>query len=192
ERAHRPRAADIAGELAMHFEQGRALERAVQYRTQAADNALRHHGHHEAAEHATRALELLEAIPESPERIKQELAIHTILGAALVPKGWAAPEVARTYARAQELCSQAGGQPGLFRVLGGLFGFYMSRAELGVARDLADQLSRLAAATNDSAMLLGAHNAAGMILVPRRRLRRRARGSGTRHGRVRPATAQSQ
>src|SRR5262249_27314331 len=126
ERAHGPHAAGIAGELAMHFEEGRDLERAVQYRTQAADNAVRHHGHREAGDHATRALGLLEAIPESPERIKQELAILTILGAALVARGWTAPEVERTYARARELCKRTGVvTPDLFPVLGGLFGFYM-------------------------------------------------------------------
>jgi len=164
ERAHGRHAADIAGELAMHFEQGRDLERAVRYRTQAADNALRHHGHREAADHARHALELLQAIPESPERIKQELAIQTILGAALIARGWTAPEVARTYARARELCSRTGvATPDLFPVLGGLFGFYMTRAELRVARDLADQISSLASATKVTALVLGAHNAAGMV-----------------------------
>ena len=163
ERAHGARAGEIAGELAMHFEEGRDFERALQYRRQAADNALRHHAHREAASHATRALELLREIPDSPERIQQELAIQTILGAALVVRGWAAPEVARTYARAHELCSQAGLAPELFPVVGGLFGFYVTRAELGVARQLADELSALASTATDSAMVLGAHNAAGMV-----------------------------
>src|SRR4029453_3700870 len=164
ERAHGPHAAEIAGELAMHFEQGRDLQRPVQYLTQAAGNALRHHGHREAADHATRALALLDALPESPERIRKELAIQTILGAALIARGWTAPEVARTYARAQELCSRMGMvTPDLFPVLGGLFGFYMTRAELRVARDLADQISSLAGATKVSALVLGAHNAAGMV-----------------------------
>jgi predicted ATPase len=44
ERAHGTRAVEIAGELAVHFEQGRDFERAVQYRKQAADNASRHAG----------------------------------------------------------------------------------------------------------------------------------------------------
>jgi predicted ATPase len=147
----------------MHFEHGRDFERAVQYRKQAADNALRQHAHREAVDHATRALELLQALPETPLRIREELTVHTMLGAALIAKGWAAPEVARTYARAHELCAQVGAAPELFPVLLGLFGFYVTRAELRVARDLADQLSTLAGATKDAAVLLGAHNAAGMV-----------------------------
>jgi DNA-binding winged helix-turn-helix (wHTH) protein/predicted ATPase len=163
ERAHGRHAAEIAGELAMHFEQGRDFERAVRYRQQAADNGLRHNGHREAASHATRALELLQTIPESPERLQQELALHTMLGAALVARGWAAPEVARTYARAHELCGKAGVTPEIFPVIGGLFGFYVTRAELGTSRDLAHELSTLATATSDPAILLGAHNAEGMV-----------------------------
>src|SRR5262249_1689920 len=132
ERAHGPHASDIAGELAMHFEEGRDLERAVQYRTQAADNALRHQGPRGAADPGTRALQLLQVVPESPERVKRELALLTILGAALVVRGWTTPEVAHTYARAHELCNRTGVAPDLFPVLGGLFGFYMTRAELRV------------------------------------------------------------
>jgi DNA-binding winged helix-turn-helix (wHTH) protein len=39
ERAHGPRAGEIAGELAMHFEHGRDFARAVRYRQQAAEHA---------------------------------------------------------------------------------------------------------------------------------------------------------
>jgi predicted ATPase len=163
EDAHGRRAAEIAGELAMHFEEGRDFERALQYRKDAADNALRHHAYREADGHATRALELLHAFPESPERAQRELAIQMILGAAFIAKGWASPEVARTYARAHELCNRAGLTPELFPIVGGLFGFYVTRAELRVARTLSDQLTTLAETTTDSALLLGAHNAAGMV-----------------------------
>jgi hypothetical protein len=139
EQAHGARAAEIAGELAMHFEEGRDLERAVRYRTQAADNALRQHAHRESADHAHRALELLQTMPETAERIRQELVVHTILGAALIARSWTTPEVERTYARAHELCKRAGMDlvPEALPVLGGLFGYYMTRGDLPVARGLA-------------------------------------------------------
>jgi DNA-binding winged helix-turn-helix (wHTH) protein/predicted ATPase len=162
ERAYGERAAEIAGELAMHFEESRDLERAVRYRSQAADAALRQHGYREAAEHASRGIESLATSPESPERIQQELTLQITLGAALIAAGWAAPEVARTYARARELGSRVGVTPQLFPVLNGLFGFYITRADIGVARELADQLLAMARTTADTAVLLGAHNAAGM------------------------------
>jgi DNA-binding winged helix-turn-helix (wHTH) protein/predicted ATPase len=162
EQAYGRQAGEIAGELAMHFEQGRDFERAVRYRTQAADNSLRHHGPREAAQHATRALELLMALPDSPARMRTELTLQTMLGAALIPLGSTSPEVVRTFARARELCARVGVTPDLLPTLVGLFRFYVSRAELGVARDVAEQLCILAATTDDSALLLGAGNAAGM------------------------------
>jgi DNA-binding winged helix-turn-helix (wHTH) protein/predicted ATPase len=163
--AHGPRAVDIAGELAMHFEQGRDVERAVHYRRQAADAALRQYGFRESVNHSTRALELLRSWPESPERNQQELMIQTLLGAAVVAtNGWAAPEVADAYARARELCAQIGVTPQLFPVLVGLCGFYLMRGELRIAREVSQQLMVHAEATDDTAGLLGAHNTTGMGL----------------------------
>ncbi|HZR79595.1 MAG TPA: AAA family ATPase [Candidatus Binatia bacterium] len=163
EAAYGTRAAEIAGELAMHFEEGRDFERAVEYRRAAADVALRLHAYREAADHATRALELLGRAPESTTAVQQEVAIRTILGSALIAKGWAAPEVAQSYARARELGSRSEGTPESFAVLIGLFGFHMARFELGIARDLAEQMAAMATTTDDAAVRLGASSAAGMI-----------------------------
>ena len=163
ERAHGARAGDIAGELAMHFEQGRDFARAVHYRRQAADTALRQHGHREAIQHATRALELLAALPKSPERDRQEVEVQTLLGAAVIAtSGWAAPEVATAYARARDLCAEIGVTPQLFPVLLGLSGFYLMRGQLAVAREASEQLLALAEKTEDDAVLLSAHNIAGL------------------------------
>jgi predicted ATPase len=164
ERAYGARADDVAGELAMHFEHGRDFERAVQYRRRAADGALRQHGYREAVTHATRALELLATVPESPERNGQELPIQTMLGAAVIAtSGWAAPEVGRAYGRARELCAQTAVTPQRFPVLLGLHGFYLMRGELGVAEEVSRQLLVQAEATGDAAELLGAHNTAGLV-----------------------------
>lgn len=163
ERAHGEHAASVAGELAMHFEAGRDFERAVRYQRLAADNALRHHAHREAASHSGWALKLLDALPESTERLRQELAIQTTLGAALIPHGSAAPEVVRAYGRARDLCARVGAAPELVPALVGLSGYYISRADLQIAREIAEQFSMLAEAADDEAILLGAHNAAGMV-----------------------------
>jgi predicted ATPase/DNA-binding winged helix-turn-helix (wHTH) protein len=165
ERAHGARAADIAGELAMHFEEGRDFERGARYRRQAADTALRQHASREAVNHATRALELLAALPESSARNQEELMIQTVLGAAVVAtNGWADPEVARAYARARDLCTETGVTRPLFPVLLGLSGFYVMRGELRISREVSRQLSILAEETNDAAVRLAANNSAGLTL----------------------------
>ena len=158
------RASEIAGELATHFEHGRDSERAARYRSQAGEHALRQHAYREAADHAARALTSLRALPESPERAQQELALQVLLGAALSPtQGYATPEVARTYARARELCEQVGDTAQLFSVLLGLGRFYVVRAEFQTARDIAAQLLTMAEATRDTAPLLAAHNVLGVV-----------------------------
>ena len=165
EAAFGDRAGEIAGELAMHFDEGRDVERAVRWRQRAAENALRQYGFREAARHAARALALVAELPESPARDRSELAVLTTLGAALIPLGATAADVVRSYARARELSDRVGLTPDLFPVLVGLFRFYVSRAEIGAARELAAHVIKLAAATKDAAVALGAHNAAGMVAI---------------------------
>jgi hypothetical protein len=64
----------------MHFEQSRDWSRALQYLTQAAENATQRSAHHEAANLASRALEVLRALPETPEHVQQEIRLRMILG----------------------------------------------------------------------------------------------------------------
>lgn len=124
ELAYNGRAPEIAAELTVHFEQGRDYPRAVQYLQQAAQNALRRSANIEAIQYLTKALEVLETLPDTPERTQQELNLQITLGVPLqATKGFASPEVERTYARAQELCQQVGETLQLFRVLSGLWFF---------------------------------------------------------------------
>ena len=164
ERAHGREAGDIAGELAMHFEHGRDVDRAVRYRRHAGEQAIRRHGYREAAEHAARALESLEPQPDSRERIEQELALQVMLGSALTAlKGHAAPEVEAAYARARALCERGGDSPRLFPVLVALGWFYLMRGPAAAARDVGTRLAAMADAAGDPAVRLGAHTALGLV-----------------------------
>src|SRR5262249_32856222 len=58
------RAPQIATQLALHFERGRDFERAVEFLIHAGDNATKLYAYAEAADHYTRALSLVEKIPE--------------------------------------------------------------------------------------------------------------------------------
>jgi nucleoid DNA-binding protein len=99
----------------------------------------------EAIAHLTRGLEVLQTLTDTLERTQQELVLLTTLGPALLAtKGWAAPEVGKVYARAQELCQQVGETPQIFATLYGLCYFHMIRAEFHRAQELAEQLLRMA------------------------------------------------
>jgi predicted ATPase/DNA-binding winged helix-turn-helix (wHTH) protein len=159
-------ARDIAAELAVHFDRGRDGLRAVQYRQQAAENALRRHGHGDAIAHCAAGLEVLATLPETPERTGHELALHTILGPALITaRGYATPEVEQTYTRALQLCDALGEPPERFAVLFGLTAWHFVRGECTAVNELAEQLLYLAQRHNNPAMLVEAHAAMGTLLM---------------------------
>jgi len=166
EAAYGGRTDEIAAELAVHFERGHAYEHAVQYAWKAADNAGRRHAPQEAAALLSKALKLLEVLPDTPERDQQELALRIALGVPLLMiKGYGAREVKETFTRARELCQQLPKSPQLLPALAGLFRFYFVRAEFQTARELAEQVLRLGQETSDPLILLLAHSLLGVSLL---------------------------
>jgi tetratricopeptide (TPR) repeat protein len=119
----------------------------------------------EAIAQFTRRLDVLKMLPEIPGQTQHELLLQTALGRSpAAAKGYAAPEVAQAYGRALALCRQLGEVPQLFPVLVGLRAFHLVRAELPRARELAEQLWRLAQRTSDPTFPLAAHQALGHTL----------------------------
>ncbi len=158
-------AGEICVSLARHFEEARIADKAVEYLRQAGERAVRLSAHEEAIAHFTKALSLLETLPEGPEHTRQELALQVLLGNALLAtKGYTAPEVGECYARARVLCRQAGETPQLFPVLHGLHRFYLARAELQTSRDLAEQCLELAHRQADPSLLVPAYRMMGTTL----------------------------
>jgi DNA-binding winged helix-turn-helix (wHTH) protein/predicted ATPase len=140
------RAREIAAELAMHFERGRDYERAARYLQQAADNDICRFAYREAVGLSRRGLELLHKLPDTPERSRQELCLQIALGVPLIAtEGSAAPEVGNAYLKARDLCRRLGETPEISQVLWGLWTFYLVRAELGTAREIAEEFLGLAA-----------------------------------------------
>lgn len=121
--------------------------------------------HIEAINHISKGLDLLAALPDTSERIQQELTLQIALGAPLIAtKGYTAPEVEHAYARALELCRHIAECSQRFQILWGLSAFYGVRAELATARELSEQLLGMAQGERDSALLLAAHHALGQYL----------------------------
>lgn len=166
ETAYGERAHEIAAELAVHFEHGRDPHRTVHYLRQRAENAGRCGSFREAQEHLLKGLELLKALPDSPERRQQELVLQTQLGLIIQAyKGPAAPEAERAFAQARKLCQQIGEPAQLFHVLRGLSGLYQVRGELWKAQELAEQCLSLAEQLQNSALLTAAHSVLGVVLA---------------------------
>jgi predicted ATPase len=153
-----------AAELAEHFEHGRDYHRAVQCLHQAAENAAHRSAPREVIALCTRGMTLLDRLSETPARWQQELALHVLLGPALIAThGNADPAVERTYTRAWALCQQLGDTPHIFPVLRGLMLYATNRGEVQRAGQLGEHMLRLAHAQHDQALLMLAHYMMGVV-----------------------------
>ena len=74
------------------------IEKAVPYWQQAGQRAITRSAHMEAMTHLRQGLEMLQTLPETPQRLQREVNMSIALGASLMAtKGYAAPEVGETY-----------------------------------------------------------------------------------------------
>jgi len=148
--------------LAHHYTEAGLGKQALLCWQRAGQRALERSANLEAISHLRKGLEVLKTLPETSERIRQELDFQIALGPALIAtKGYAALEVEQAYARAHELCRQVEEAPQLVPVLFGLRLYYQQRAEFRTAHALEAQLFQLAQRLQDPALLLVSHQALG-------------------------------
>jgi class 3 adenylate cyclase/predicted ATPase len=151
--------------LAHHCTEAGLIEQAVGYWYKAGQNAVQRSAHAEAIAHLRQGLELLQTLPETPQRLQRDVDLHIALGASLLAvKGFAAAEVGQTYLRARHLCQSLHDPHQLFPVLHGLWHYYYIRAEYQTAHALGEQLLTLAQQSQDSAMLVASRRAFGTTL----------------------------
>jgi predicted ATPase len=150
------------GELAHHFGRTDNTPKAVEYLHLAGEQAVQRSAYEEAIGQLSRGGELIATLPETRERARQELLLQLALGRALtVIRGFTAPEVERAYVRARDLSEEVAEARDLFGAVLGLFQVHLLRGELQKARELAEQLPRLAQQTRDPVHLLMAHQPMG-------------------------------
>jgi predicted ATPase len=117
----------------------------------------------EAIGHLNKCLNMLKTLPRSNEVIKQELELQITLGVPLTAtKGYGSPEVEQVYKRARELCKEVGETPQVLSALRGLLTFYLVRAKLEIALELADELMSLASKEEHLVFLVEAYLGVGI------------------------------
>jgi DNA-binding SARP family transcriptional activator/predicted ATPase len=133
----------IAVQLALHFQEAGIAEKATQYLGHAGERALLLSAYQEAIAHLTRGLALLETLPDSPARARQELDLQAALGRAWLGPAIYGPEAARAFARAEELSRRLGDTSHLCRVLGQLAARqYVAAAHQSAKRLAEEELGR--------------------------------------------------
>jgi class 3 adenylate cyclase/tetratricopeptide (TPR) repeat protein len=146
--------------LAHHYTEAGLTAHAIPYWHAAGQRALQRHANNEAANHATRGLELLGTLPDTRHRAEQELSLQLVLAPSR--SFVAGPQaVEHIYERARELAREVGGTPELFPTLSGLAYAYIVRGRLPEARALAEEFLELAAPQHDALVMAAGHSMVG-------------------------------
>jgi class 3 adenylate cyclase/tetratricopeptide (TPR) repeat protein len=157
---------DHVNALAHHYGRSADVNKAIAFLQLAARQCALRSADHQAITYLDHALELLNALPDTDERDRQELALQIAKGDSLyVSAGFAADETGRVYGRARQLCARFGDKTQLFSVLLGLRLFHRYRLELETSRQLEEQLVEIAEELKSPAMLAVAHGTLGTSLL---------------------------
>jgi tetratricopeptide (TPR) repeat protein len=155
ERLYADRLAEHVERLAHHALHGSVTEKAVLYLRQAGARAVARFANHEAVEFFRQALEALATLPETPERLTDALDIELALGPALMAStGAATPELDALYQRTRALSARLGDKTRLFTALWGQWYTTQWRGRYRAARELGEELLRVARSTGDPGLLL--------------------------------------
>jgi tetratricopeptide (TPR) repeat protein len=151
EALHGERAEEIAVQLARHFREAGAPEKAVDYLHRAGTRAVRVSANEEAITHFTEALRVLESLPPGPDRMEKELTLQLALAPPMQwSRGMNCPELARATARAAELCEQVRDPRQTIAALTQLTLFYATRPDYRRSLELLEQLNARAAESGDA------------------------------------------
>jgi class 3 adenylate cyclase/tetratricopeptide (TPR) repeat protein len=145
--------------LAHHCGEAGLTEKAVGYWLKAGQQAVARSAMTEAVAQLRRGLELLASMPDGADREQRELELQaTLVPAVMVAKGYTAPEVGETIARARSLAEKLARTDYLIGLLYGECIYRLVRAEFNLTLSIAKNLERIGDARNDrAAQLLGRH-----------------------------------
>lgn len=155
----------VSGQIAMHYEHGGSIPRAISYYRRAALVAQRVFAHEDAIYLLRHCLDLLEQTPHTTTRDKQELAILLALAPLYrITRGWTAPELERVVERALALCDTVGDDVQRAEALYGLQSLLVVQARLERVQLVAEELQALYERTRGEAPPLSGMMFAGARL----------------------------
>jgi hypothetical protein len=147
--------------VADHLELAGKESEAYRYLVKAGKEAASKYANEEAILFFNRAMALLMAQPDTPQRARHELDILISLGPAVIgTRGLSAPILEHTYNRARELAGQTGQFNQLFYAIWGQWSYYGQIGEFDKEKELRAQLFQLAEQSGDESLLLEAHHSA--------------------------------
>lgn len=150
--------AQVAVQLAHHYEISGVYGKAVDYLLLAGKQAKRVSANQQAILMLTKGIDLLERLPEGERRTERELALQIALGAPLVATlGYSSQQVEKTFERARKLCEQTGDSSQLAPALWGICAFFQVRGKHEIAHKMANQILRIAESEGGGNLNMLAH-----------------------------------
>jgi class 3 adenylate cyclase len=147
--------------IAHHLQNAGRSAEAIGYWREAGEQAVRRAANREGTEHFRRALNLLNARPETAERWRAELAILDRLIAALMNvHGRSAPEVGDAVERAAEIGRRLESSADLAPTIANLWRVNLGQGRLDRADEISTDLFRIARELDDPEIMLQAHHTA--------------------------------
>jgi class 3 adenylate cyclase/predicted ATPase len=152
--------------LAYHYQEAGNHQLAIRCWLESGQRALSRSANVEAIANFRKALQLLNVLPETPERTKQEIDIQLALGIPLIAvQGYAAAETREAFSRARTLCLRLGNIPEYFQALFGLWGNSWMAGNNHNALPMANEFLSRSQALSDPVLLMVAHRVMGSTLL---------------------------
>ena len=121
--------------MAYHFAQAGLIAKAIEYLRKAGQRAIEQSGNAEAIAHLTRALELLQLVPENAERKRTALELEAMLSQAMISGyGYAAPETKGDSVAGEGACGRLADCSQRFAVLYGIWACHYVAGEVVSSR----------------------------------------------------------
>jgi class 3 adenylate cyclase/tetratricopeptide (TPR) repeat protein len=151
---------------AFHYQEAGNHQLAIRRWFESGQRALAQSANVEAIANFRKALQLLNALPETPERTKQEIDIQLALGIPLIAvQGYAAVETREAFARARTLCLRLGDSPEYFQSLFGLWGHSWMGGKNDEALRMADEFLSRSRELSNPVLSMVAHRVMGSTLL---------------------------
>ena len=152
--------------LAYHYSQAGKNELAIRCWRESGRRALANSANVEAIGHFRNALQLLRALPDTPQRNNEEIEIQLALGIPLIAvRGYAAAETREAFSRACTLCLNLGSPPEYFQALFGLWGHSWMGGKNDEALAMANEFLAKSRDASDGILLMAAHRVMGSTLL---------------------------
>ena len=149
-----------------HLAQAGRTEPAIDYLRTAGQRAIQRSANAEAIRHLQNALELLQLLPEKPERTRMALGLQVLLGQAMIAgRGYAAAETREVLLRTKALIDESTEPSQKFSVLYGIWACYYVGGEVTMQQRAAAEFLAEAERHGDNAAICIANRTLGTTYV---------------------------